>query len=151
MEDGVLTVHPGIAAQAWDVVQGEGWVELVQRAPLRTITYRFLEADDALSLVSARVRPFAAPTDAVHVSFQPGLPDLRRPFSGTVEGRWVIDVGGQLGHGVGTWSTRWVGEEAQLSLRGDAPDWLVDRPLDVAVTYGDGKAHVDVVRTAFGE
>jgi hypothetical protein len=145
---GVRTVHAGEIAQDWQVVRGEGWTDLVQEGDLRRIRYHFLDQGGALALASATVRQHAQPTEALHMAFVPAVPDLRRPFAGEVHGRWVIDVGGQPGHAVGTWTASWLGETGLLQLRGEAPDWVVDRPLDVTLSYGEGVATVHAQRVS---
>jgi hypothetical protein len=148
--DGVQTVHAGELVQRWAVVRGRGWTDLVQDGELRRIRYHFLDEDGTLSLASATVRQHAQATEALHMAFVPALPDLRRPFDGEISGRWVIDVGGQPGHAVGTWTARWLGETAWLSLRGEAPAWVADRPVDVGIRFEEGVATVEARRVGGG-
>jgi len=146
----VSTVHTGDfvagAEQAWDVVRGDGWQELVQRGDLRTLTYRFLDrGDGALELVSARVTQFAVAQEACALQLAPALPDVRRPWDGVAEGRFVLDVNGQPSHGVGRYEARWEGDEVVVRLIGQAPTWLAERPVTVRVRVADGAAHVSSV------
>jgi hypothetical protein len=130
----VLTTHDGGVGQAWEQHGGEGWTELVQRAPLRTLSYRFRVASDgAAELVSARVAQFGQSADALVATFSPGIPDVRRRWEGLAEGRFVLDVGGQPSHGQGRYEARWEGDGVRLTLRPTSPAWLADRPVEVTI------------------
>jgi hypothetical protein len=145
----VRTTRPNGVEELWRLEEGPGFVELHQRAPIRTVTYRFLRtADGALELTSAWVRQYAVAAETVHLQLAPALPDARRRWEGAAEGRFVVDVNGQPSHGVGRYEARWEGEEVVVRLIPEAPRWFAERPLEARIAVGAEGANVSVARVA---
>lgn len=78
-------------------------------------------------------------------SFVPALPDVRRPFAGTVTSAFRMDINGQQGHGTGQVTAQWVDGAVVLDVLPSEPWWLESRPMRSEVRYpGDGSAVVEV-------
>ena len=71
------------------------------------------------------------PTCTLH--FMPWLPDLRRPFSGTWVGGFVLDVNGQPSHAYGQVEVRPEADGAQILMKPLKPRWVADRPVQSVV------------------
>lgn len=81
------------------------------------------------------------------VVFSPALPDLRRPFAGTVASRFAVDVAGQPGHGVGEVRARWTGPDTvEVDVVPTAPRWFADRPMRTTLRYDGDVVHTRVER-----
>jgi len=80
--------------------------------------------------------------------FSPALPDLRRPFTGTAESQFRMDIGDQSAHGTGRIHVKWIdADTVQLLLTPTEPDWLTDRPMKTLIRYDpDGSIRVHTVR-----
>ncbi len=85
--------------------------------------------------------------------FQPALPDLSRPFEGEAVSRFVADVAGQRGHGLGEVRARWTGEdEVTVDFVPTAPRWFADRPMRGTIRYwGDGTVTTTFARVPTAE
>ncbi len=147
---GFTTVHaPGggpAVRRAWRVARTDGHVEAQQVSTLRSLAYRFRLTDDgAHELVSARVEQWARDVPVTQVVFSPALPDLARPFDGTVRARFVIDVNGQPGHATGLVEAWWEEGEPRVQVLPEAPSWTTDRPLSGRWTFRDGATDAVVV------
>lgn len=148
--DGFVTRHlrdaaPVSAAWTWSVV-GEHATS-VQARPERTLVYDWRVAGDVAELVSAVVIQPGRAEPVTRVVFDPAIPDLRRPFSGEVSGRFVVDVNGQASHAVGGWRAWWDADSAHLAMAPEAPWWVADRPIAAVVRWEEGVAEVAVTRT----
>lgn len=140
---GFRLVRPD-AGVAWPTEADEDWVvegEWARREGRATsLRYRFVDGE------LARAQAWQVGVDAypvVDVVFSPALPDLRRPFAGTVASRFAVDVAGQAGHGVGEVRARWTGPDTvEVDVVPTAPRWFADRPMRTTIRY-DG----DAVRT----
>ena len=77
---------------------------------------------------------------ATRVAFHPPLPDLRRPFTGTVESAFAVDIAGQIGHGIGRVRCAWSGADTlTVDMIPEEPRWFADRPMRSTITFaGDG-------------
>ena len=144
---GFDTVHHGRTRQAWTVHDQGRELVVQQRHPMRTLSYRFLRNGDALELVHARIEQYARSVPLCDMWFEPALPDFRRPFSGTFNGRYVIDVNGQHSHAVGQIEANSVAGTGILSILPDAPEWTTDRPMRAVITCVEGAAHVVLQRS----
>ncbi len=105
----------------------DGWVE--REGPVTTLRYRFVGGE----LDRVEVEQAGIDFPVVRAVFQPALPDLRRRFTGEVHSRFVVDIAGQEGHGIGTTTARWEGDEAVLDLVPVEPSWFADRPMQTRV------------------
>jgi hypothetical protein len=143
---GFETIHHQKTRQAWTLSDHGTHVVAQQRHPMRTLSYRFLRQGDALELVHARVEQYARSVPVCEVRFDPALPDFRRPFSGTFEGRYVIDVNGQQSHATGRTLARDEAGVGVLSILPNAPHWTTDRPMQATITCGADVATVCLKR-----
>ena len=117
-----------VTDRRWSVERTDGHVVVEQRSALRTLRFRFLESDGgALELLEASVIAWNAETPRFHVEFSPALPDLRRPFDGEFESRFVMDVAGQKNHATGRVTARSADGETTLEIRASKPWWAADR------------------------
>lgn len=81
------------------------------------------------------------------VVFQPALPDLRRPFAGVAESRFVVDIAGQAAHGVGRVRARWVDADTlRVEMIPEEPSWFADRPMLTTVRFDANGYVVTIVR-----
>lgn len=60
------------------------------------------------------------------------LPDVSRPFDGTVERRFLLSVGGQP-HGYGTLQAAWTEGGAKIDVLPEAPYWFQRRPVTATI------------------
>lgn len=123
--------------RAWEERPGSDEVVLQQQDELRTIRYHFLKVAGALELSHATITQYAEPQPAAALRSLPAIPDLRRPFTGTVTGRLVLDVGGQPGHGVAQWRATSDDAGATLHIDPIAPTWLADRPMHTLASFSE--------------
>lgn len=123
----------------------DGWVE--RPGPVVTLRYHFVdgELDEAVAVQAGD------PTPLVDVHFRPRLPDVRRRFAGEAESRFVVDVNGREGHGVGCARARWEGDTVRLVVLPTAPRWFADRPLLHTLAFDGGTARLSAVRTDLRE
>lgn len=145
---GFTLTRPGPDAASWPTAAVESWEGtdgwVVRPGPVTTLRYHF----NAGELDRAEVVQVGVGAPVTRVVFQPAVPDLRRRFDGTAVSRFVVDIAGQDGHGVGHVAARWEGDAAVLDIVPEAPRWFADRPMRTRVTRGaDGAAHVVTTRT----
>ena len=147
--DEVTTTHDtysgDTASQTWTVQRPAGEVVVEQAHRMRTVRYRFADrGHDTWELRSATVEQWGRATPAVHMELHPPLPDLRRPFEGTVRSHYVIDINGQEGHAVGWLSATWRAHGVELEVAPEAPWWTTDRPMKSTVTFDGGEVEVRI-------
>lgn len=135
-EGGFTLTRPGDPAAAWPTHATEAWTERDGWArtdgPVTSLRYHFTAGE----LDRAEVWQVGATVPALHVAFQPALPDVRRRFAGVAESRFAADVAGQRGNGTGVVRAWWVDDDTvRVELRPEAPRWFADRPMDVTVRY----------------
>lgn len=121
--------------QAWTLEPGPSGLDVVQRSAMRTLAYHFRDAEGALELTGVTVTQWDRPTPTAHLALNPALPDLRRRFEGRRTSRFALDVDGQPDHAVGRIEAWWEGDGVQVAIRGEAPEWVVDRPLTSRITW----------------
>jgi hypothetical protein len=132
---------PTEAVESW-VDAGAGWV--VRSGPVTTLRYHFVAGE----LDRAEVNQAGLEFPVTRVVFQPAIPDLRRRFDGEARSRFVVDIAGQEGHGVGHVVARWEGDDAVLDMIPDGPRWFADRPMQTRiVAVPDGGVRVTTTRT----
>lgn len=132
---------PTDAVESW-VDGGEGWV--VRAGPVTTLRYHFVAGE----LDQVEVNQVGVSFPVTRVLFQPAVPDLRRRFAGAATSRFVVDIAGQEGHGVGHVVARWEGDDAVLDMIPDEPRWFADRPMQTrVVALPGGGSHVTTRRT----
>ncbi len=132
------------ATQTWTRQRDGDSLVVRQHSELRTLAYRFrLIEGGARELVEAWVTPWNDDEPLFRVTFAPALPDLSRPFEGDYRSRYVMDIGGQRNHAVGTIEVRREGATSVLEIRGDAPWWIADRWATTSIDLSD-EAHADV-------
>jgi hypothetical protein len=130
-------------SQSWTVDQDGGRVWVTQDSGTRKMTYEYLIfGKDALELRSIRVENWGSPVPSFAMTFTPALPDLGRPFSGKVQSKFVMDVGGQLGHATGTVISESGDQSAKVQIKPDAPSWAADRPMVSEITFDEGTPKV---------
>lgn len=140
---GVWTEHASGARQGWTEVPTDAGVTLVQAHRWRTIRHHFHARDGSLELAGMDVAQAGASTPACAVSFDPCLPDLRRPRSAPSRSRWVLDVNGQRGQAVGeVVITPQEDGSDEVRVVPQAPRWTLDRPIVGTVRLDDGVAAV---------
>ena len=130
----------------WDVSRRGDRVFAVQRTDVRELTYEYLIRHDSLELLRVAVTQYGRATPNTEISFSPALPDLRRPFSGRQQSRFVIDVGGQGNYAVGTAEAWWTDTGVKLKLVPEGPEWAVGRTMTTTIQYGTDKAKVVITR-----
>jgi len=133
-------------SQPWTVRRSGGRVFVEQDSGTRKLTYEFLVFGEALELHSIRVENWGQATPSFAMTFSPALPDLARPFSGKVQSKFVMDVGGQLGHATGIVESTSADSGAKLTLTPSAPDWAASRPMLSQIEFKDGVPHILVRR-----
>ena len=146
-EAGVTSVHamPGEGVEAsisWRFTRDAHGVLLTDQGELRTLQYRFIESGDARELASVTVTQWDDPTPTFHMALDPALPDLRRPFSGRAESRYVMDVNGQPSHAVGRLAASWQEGHVRVELIPEAPWWTADRPMETVLRFDEDGADV---------
>lgn len=137
MDGHVETTHAGGLVQRWVVEEEEAEVHLIQRDPLRTLTYVFDKVGEALELRCLKVEQFERSVPTATVLFNPSLPDVRRGFTGVARSEWVLDINGQESHARGQVEVRSESAGCELAILPIAPDWTCDRPMRARVTRGD--------------
>jgi len=130
----------------WHVRREGETVVAEQRSALRTLSYQWLEGNGSLELIGMTVRQYLRETPTCHIRIQPALADLRRPFEGVIESRFVIDVNGQEGLAIGRIQAWWSEQGPQVRVIPDAPRWTVDRPMLSTVRYGPKGVEVSIER-----
>lgn len=131
------TVDPGS-----DDTRGE--TVLARQGRGGTLRYFFRDGE----LVRAEAWQHGRDIPVTVLRFAPALPDLRRPFTGTHESHFAIEVNGQQGHGTGTLAVSWTdADTVRLALRPTAPWWVADRPMGGTLAWqDDGSAVLDLHR-----
>lgn len=155
-EGGFLLARPGDdapwptrAEERWRAAEpdAEGVVAVTREEGYTTLTYRFRDGE----LLGAEARQQGVPHPVFRLALDRALPDLRRPFTGTVESRFAMDVGDQRGHGAGLIRCSWQDGAAVVEIVPTAPADLSARPLRSLVRFhADGSATVETVRTGGG-
>ncbi len=140
----VVRPGPGVdwpteGIERWTIA-ADGWVE---REGLTKLRYHFVNGE----LDRAEVWQPGLDFPVLRAVFQPALPDMRRHFDGDVKSRFVVDVAGQEGHGMGEIDAHWDGDVGVLDLDPTAPHWFADRPMQSRITVGaDGRERVQTAR-----
>jgi len=147
-EDGFTIVRPIPGNEDWPT-RGEArwaWDGHTASASNDVLSYEYRFIDGGLAGVTVDQVGRTHPSFELHV--QPALPDLRRPFEGTISSRFVMHVNGQAGHGEGIIDAKWTDiNQVQLSIRPTAPHWLASRPMTSEIVLnGDGSVDVRTVR-----
>jgi hypothetical protein len=147
-EGGFTLVRPGSGApwptqatEEWTVAKG--WA--AREGPVNTLAYHFVDGE----LDRAQVLQVGVERPVTNVRFHPALPDLRRPFEGTVESTFAIDIAGQPGHGTGLVRCTWTGPDTvSVTMIPTAPRWFADRPMETTIRYVEDRVLVKVERIA---
>lgn len=112
----------------WSVDRGESGIVVRQGGELRTLVYRFRRTGrGALELFEVAVEFWNAEEPIFRMRFDPALPDLRRPFAGRAQSRWVMDVGGETGQAVGRAHLKSARRSAEIRILGSEPWWVANR------------------------
>lgn len=135
-------------AQRWDIERRGGQLWVSQTSNSRTLSYEFLVKGDnsTLELRSIQVTPWGQAVPTTAISFAPALPDLRRPFNGKVESKFVIDIAGQPSYATGVAVSSFGDAGAKVALTPTAPDWAAARPIVSTVNFRDGMPYVSTRR-----
>lgn len=113
-----------------------GVVELVARDTVADQIYRFRRSGSALELVEAEVRHGDA--SAVHLVFNPPLPDLRWVPQGETVHKMVAGSNGREGYMIGEVRVRPGPAGAVVDVLPAHPFWACERPIRTTVQHGDG-------------
>ncbi len=130
----------------WDVEHQGNRVVVSQVSPFRTLRYEYLVHYDSLELVDVTVNQYGRGVAVMHMDINPALPDLRKPFNGTAESSYVIDINGQGGYATGTIQTSWTDGGPRVKVIPSSPDWTAVGDLVTQVVFRDGQADVRVSR-----
>ncbi|MDP2312311.1 MAG: hypothetical protein Q8P41_05355 [Pseudomonadota bacterium] len=132
---------PTAATEAWTVV--DGWAR--RDGPIVSLRYHFRDGE----LDRAQVWQVGVDVPITDVVFHPALPDLRRPFEGTVDSAFAVDIAGQAGHGTGRIRAAWTGPDTvSVQMIPTEPRWFADRPMETTLRYEADGVAVKVGRTA---
>lgn len=135
-------------AQGWTIDHRGTEVVVRTEDDQRGLQYFFLVNGESLELYRITTTQYGRPTPTVAISFNPALPDLRRPFNNRVTSRYVIDVNGQQNHAIGAVQvTSLATGGGTLKVTPEAPFWTADRPLTSTVNIIDGQPVITVQRT----
>ncbi len=138
------TDWPTRARERWTIA--DGWAR--RPGPVVSLAYHFGEGEREGELDRAQAWQVGVDVPVTDVSFQPALPDLRRPFEGTVESVFAVDIAGQAGHGTGRIRCTWTGPDTvSVTMIPTAPRWFADRPMETTIRYTDEGVDVKVART----
>jgi len=149
-DDGFVTYYtlPGgeTVSRSWRVLHGEETVTATQVSAYRTLKYVWRVFDGAYELVEAHVTQPGREAQVVTVRFQPGLPDMRRPFRGSVVSQMGIAVNGQLGLATGEVTSSWDPklEQGVVSVRPSAPWWVRDRRMETTLKFDEEGAQISI-------
>ncbi len=131
----------------WKVDNAGDRVYVRQVAPERTLQFEYLVNYDSLELTDVSVFQAGRPVPAMHMDINPAIPDLRRPFSGRAESRYVIDVNGQEGYATGKIEAWWSEGGPKVKVIPDAPDWTTDGELVTTIVFRQGGSDIAVRKT----
>ena len=129
---------PTHAVEDWKV--SGGWI----RRDTEPVAHRYHATDGEID--RAEVWQVGVDVPLAVVAFRPALPDLRRPFDGTAESAFVVDVAGQPGHGTGRVRAT-SGDVVTLDMIPEEPRWFADRPMRTTVWFANDGYRVKTVRT----
>lgn len=143
-ESGFVLTRPSPTDPEWPTSAQEQWTHTDSAAQydngINRFDYRFV----AGGLAQIEVTQHGVNKPTLQLKLQPALPDLRRPFEGTLNSQFVMDVNGQEGHGTGTVNASWVDEHSvRITVTPTAPWWLADRPMESIIRFTD-EGEVDV-------
>lgn len=132
--------------QVWDLQQSGSQTIFTQNGLLRNLGYQF-SGTDTFELQRAWVDLKYPEHRAFELHFSPALPDLRRPFEGTIQSTFIMDVNGQKSHAYGIIEASWTKEGVQLRIIPQAPWWVKDRPMQSLIKMdGEGAAEIKIQR-----
>jgi len=130
---------PTRADEAWTVA--DGWAR--REGPVVSQRYHFRDGE----LDQAQVWQVGVDVPVTDVRFRPALPDLRRPFPGTVESTFVVDIAGQAAHGIGKVRCTWTdADTVSVTMIPTEPRWFADRPMETTIRYEADSVAVTVKR-----
>jgi hypothetical protein len=147
-DSGFTLTRPASPQEDWPTQASESWAQAATTARhdngICAFDLSFIEG--GLSKIVVSQHGIQTPVFTFLVS--PALPDIRRPFTGSITSTFRMDVGDQRGHGTGDVTVRWTSEDTvQIQMKPTAPHWLTDRPMTTQITFDpDGTATVHTVR-----
>ncbi|MBX2803651.1 MAG: hypothetical protein KTR31_38595 [Myxococcales bacterium] len=112
----------------------------------RRLSYTFRVGDDRLELQGMAVHQYGIEAPILTMVLSPALPDVRRRFDGVHTSRFAVDVNDQRGQAVGHIATSWQGDQVQLRVTPEAPQWVADRPLQATIRSDGDQVDVDIRR-----
>lgn len=137
---------PTAGTESWTFTPDPGFITLTgwiqTENAISTIRHHMVDAE----IDRAEVLQAGQPGPVLEIRFNPALPDLRRPFGGESRSRFVVDVAGQRGHGVGEVRCFSDGDRATVNIVPEAPDWFAARPLEGTLLFGEERVELDVHR-----
>jgi len=137
-EAGFELQRPAVPEENWPTKSTEQWQfdDGVASYDNGVCQYRYTFVAGGLSHAQVVQAGLSVPTFQLWLS--PALPDLRRPFDGTVSAHFRMDVGDQTSHGTGEIQATWIDQQTvQLEILPTAPDWLADRPQVTLIHYAE--------------
>jgi hypothetical protein len=133
------TPWPTAATEEWQVA--DGWAR--RESPIVSLRYHYRDGE----LDRAQAWQVGVDVPVTDVLFHPALPDLRRPFPGTIESSFAVDIAGQKGHGTGLVRCSWVdADTVKVEMIPLAPRWFADRPMETTIHYEGAGMTVKTVR-----
>jgi hypothetical protein len=122
--------------QEWMLQTSENKTTFTHNGLLRNLVYEY-KGTDTLELQRAWVDLKYPEHRAFEIHFSPALPDLRRPFEGTVQSTFIMDVNGQKSHAYGIIEASWTKDGPQLRIIPQAPWWVKDRPMESLIRFDE--------------
>ncbi|MCH2043363.1 MAG: hypothetical protein MK212_04425 [Saprospiraceae bacterium] len=133
------TSHPikdTFAVQEWNKYPVDNGFCIEQKGDFRTLRYFFSDTLGKLELKAASAQQWNYTNESFRIEFERPLPDLRYPFQDTFQTKFVLDIGEQKSHGLGTVQAYWENDSPVLKLLPERPWWVADRPM---------QTHIDII------
>lgn len=135
-----------VASAAWSLQERPDRLVVSQRSALRTLRYEFACVEGRFELHTAAVLPAISPEHHnFSITFAPTLPDLRFPLAKAWSGKWVMDVGDQRNHAVGSITVDTLEGEQRVRVDAEKPWWVADRAIRSSVAFHDEKIEVETI------
>ncbi|MBI4369009.1 MAG: hypothetical protein HY547_02125 [Elusimicrobia bacterium] len=128
-QTGGFLVDRGAMLETWRIERRNSRAIAVHEGKITTLTYEFLETGDSLELAAVSVTQAGRSVPVFEMSLNPALPDLRRPFQGAAESRFMMRVNGEPPHGLGRIFVHWEGNGSRIEVWPQEPSWIKDRPM----------------------
>lgn len=144
----IATTHKKVSKdidQKWEIENGQEQVNLIQQNAVRKIKYCYHKVGEELHFFKASLSFWKSDDGTMSISVFPDMPDLRRKFSRTFNGKFIIDVNGQKSHGFGDILCYWEADQLVVDVLPNSPWWIEERPMRGVI-----KIENDAVSMNFG-